>query len=198
MKTIILGLTVCVTACGGHVATVTEKSAAERLSAGQAMAVVTGSELPASDSDQSGVTVENSVTAAPSPQFDSASKNVSKAQYDLQMGGIRSFKAPPSSGDTYIVPVSVRRDIPEPKVTFGRTDSSTFVSSDYKTNGFIDMNTSFTEVQPDDKFDGLATDSHGIWRTRLSSEALGVGNKVHAEFAQSSFEPHTSEGFGAS
>ena len=83
------------------------------------------------------------------------------------------------------------------EVSYGQEDDeSVFVRTTYKGGEFFTVGTSFTRKKRVDDFDSPTEEDRGFWHMKMSSAAGGPGPALEAEFAQSSFDPETSEGFG--
>lgn len=93
---------------------------------------------------------------------------------------------------------STARETSSAAVSYGREDESVFVRSDYKGGDLFTVGTAFSQMQSDDRMENVANanDSHSFWHMKMSTAAPGAGTSLRAEFAQSSFDPYTSEGFG--
>lgn len=85
------------------------------------------------------------------------------------------------------------------EVTYGQEDDeSMYLRTAYKGGELFTMGTSFTREKQVDGFDAPIDEDRGFWQMKMSSAAGSPGPGITAEFAQSSFDPDTSEGFGAS
>jgi hypothetical protein len=92
-------------------------------------------------------------------------------------------------------------DDPSTKVSYGREeDESLFVRSTHKGGDLFTVGTAFTQRKKvhDLQTRAAAREEKGFWHMDLSSAQGGTGPKFKAEFAQSSFDPETSQGFGSS
>jgi len=92
---------------------------------------------------------------------------------------------------------AIDHENPSAEVSYGQKDESVFVRSSYSSGDLFTVGTAFAQTKNEDEAEELSNDSHGFWHMKMSSDALGAATKMQAEFAQSSFDPYTSEGFGA-
>jgi hypothetical protein len=96
---------------------------------------------------------------------------------------------------------NAQRDDAETGITYGREeDESVFVRSTHRGGDLFTAGTAFTQRKEgaDLKARPNDNDNQGFWHMNLSSAPGGAGPGFEAEFAQSSFDPETSEGFGSS
>jgi len=96
---------------------------------------------------------------------------------------------------------NAQRDDAETEISYGREeDESVFVRSTHRGGDLFTVGTAFTQREEgaDLKARAKDNDEQGFWHMNLSSAPGGAGPGFEAEFAQSSFDPQTSEDFGAS
>jgi len=96
---------------------------------------------------------------------------------------------------------NAQRDDAETEISYGREeDESVFVRSTHRGGDLFTVGTAFTQREEgaDLKARAKDNDEKGFWHMNLSSAPGGAGPGFEAEFAQSSFDPQTSEDFGAS
>lgn len=118
---------------------------------------------------------------------------------------------PPAQADHQALPGSIgavtpesafphsERARPSAEVTYGQQeDESVFLRTAYQGGELFTLGSSFTRNKQVDDFDTPLDEDTGYWQMKMSSMAGGPGPGIEAEFAQSSFDPDTSEGFGAS
>lgn len=92
-------------------------------------------------------------------------------------------------------------DDAETEISYGREeDESVFVRSTHRGGDLFTVGTAFTQRKEGADLKARANDNdeQGFWHMSLSSAAGGAGPGFEAEFAQSSFDPETSAGFGSS
>jgi len=91
------------------------------------------------------------------------------------------------------------REYSSTEVTYGQEDDeSVFVRTAYKGGDLFTVGSSFTRNKQLDDFETPTDEDRGYWHMKMSSAAGSPGPGIEAEFAQSSFDPDTSEGFGVS
>jgi hypothetical protein len=90
------------------------------------------------------------------------------------------------------------REYGSTEVSYDQKDESLSVQSNYRRGKSLTVGTSFTKSEQADNLDDRVNDNHGYWQMKMSSAPLDTGPKLYAEFAQSDFDPYTSEDFGAS
>ena len=91
----------------------------------------------------------------------------------------------------------IKREPSSTEVTYGQQDDeSVFVKTAYQGGELFTVGSSFTRNKQVDDFEKPIEES-GFWHMKMSSAAGGPGAGIDVEFAQSSFDPDTSEGFGA-
>jgi hypothetical protein len=96
---------------------------------------------------------------------------------------------------------NAQRDDAETEISYGREeDESVFVRSTHRGGDLFTVGTAFTQRKEGADLKARANDNddQGFWHMNLSSAPGGAGPGFEAEFAQSSFDPETSVGFGAS
>jgi hypothetical protein len=95
--------------------------------------------------------------------------------------------------------IGTNREHSSTQVTYGQEDDeSVFVRTAYKGGELFTVGSSFTRNKQVDDFEAPIEEDHGYWHMKMSSAAGSPGPGIEAEFAQSSFDPDTSEGFGVS
>ena len=91
------------------------------------------------------------------------------------------------------------RDDEDTEISYGREeDESVFVRSTHKGGDLFTMGTAFTQRQQISDLEARADEEQGYWNMNINSAEGGAGPAFEAEFAQSAFDPETSEGFGSS
>jgi hypothetical protein len=96
-------------------------------------------------------------------------------------------------------PQKVSRDDANTEISYGREeDESVFVRSTHKGGDLFTMGTAFTQRHEISDLEARADDEQGYWNMNINSAEGGAGPAFEAEFAQSAFDPETSEGFGSS
>jgi len=87
------------------------------------------------------------------------------------------------------------------EITYGREeDESVFVRSTHRGGDLFTLGTAFTQRNGGADLKARVRDNNdqGFWHMNLSSAPSGTGPGFEVEFAQSSFNPETSEDFGSS
>ena len=96
---------------------------------------------------------------------------------------------------------AMAKDDPSTEVSYGREeDESPFVRSMHNGGDLFTVGTAFTQRRKvrDLQARADAGQEKGFWHMDLNSARGGSGPKFQAEFAQSSFDRETSQGFGSS
>jgi hypothetical protein len=96
---------------------------------------------------------------------------------------------------------ATEKDDPSTEVSYGREDDeSLFVRSTHNGGDLFTVGTAFTQRRKAHDLQARADagEEKGFWHMDMSSVQGGTGPKFQAEFAQSSFDPETSQGFGSS
>ena len=94
---------------------------------------------------------------------------------------------------------TIPRDDADTQISYGREeDESVFVRSTHKGGDLFTMGTAFTQRQKITDLDARAEEEQGYWNMNINSAEGGAGPAFEAEFAQSAFDPETSQGFGSS
>jgi len=119
--------------------------------------------------------------------------------------GAGSLAATPSTAPG-LVPQTVaiglrtpRQQDTDTEVSYGRDeDESVFVRSTHKGGDLFTVGTAFTQRHELTDLQARAEDDQGYWNMNISSADRSAGPAFEAEFAQSAFDPETSDGFGSS
>jgi hypothetical protein len=92
-----------------------------------------------------------------------------------------------------------QRSEPATEVSYGRDENeSLYVRSTHKGGDVITVDTAFSQRQDAHDLQKRTAEDQGFWQLDLSSGNAAAGPAFEAKLAQSSFDPETSEGFGAS
>lgn len=87
---------------------------------------------------------------------------------------------------------------PATEVSYGRDENeSLYVRSTHNGGDVFTVDTAFSQRQDAHDLQKRAVEDQGFWQLDLSSGNAAVGPAFEAKLAQSSFDPETSEGFGA-
>ena len=202
MRIIILGLSACLTACAGHITT-DQRAARDSVVSGKSQSIAdyfqAGGIKTSFAIDMPPVSpVVNRAADASAEELTSTDDATSVQNYTSDQA-VALTKLSAVKTDQPVAVSKVQEAIPEnspAEVSYGREDETVFVRSDYKGGDLFTVGTGFSQIQSDDGMENLANDSHSFWHMKMSSAALGAGTGLQAEFAQSSFDPYTSEGFG--
>lgn len=117
-----------------------------------------------------------------------------------------SVAAVPSDARGPVLQTAAAADIRTPRqrnadteISYGRDeDESVFVRSIHKGGDLFTVGTAFTQREEITDLQARADEDQGYWNMNISSAEGGAGPGFEAEFAQSAFDPETSDGFGSS
>jgi hypothetical protein len=92
-----------------------------------------------------------------------------------------------------------QRGEPATEVSYGRDENeSLYVRSSHNGGDVFTVATAFSQHQDAHDLQKRAAEEHGFWQLDLSSGDAAAGPAFEMNLSQSSFDPETSEGFGAS
>ena len=205
MRIIIVGLSTCLAACVGTVPITSTE---------QDVGTVNNPLLPTSDSLEKDNAPRKDDTA-PALTKAASLHLINPASLVEQIGTVQKpvsrdtvsrpvMPTPDSGNDSWTVtPESTsthtEREHSSTEVTYGQEDDeSVFLRTAYKGGELFTVGTSFTRAKQVDDFETPLDEDRGYWHMKMSSAAGSPGPGIDAEFAQSLFDPDTSEGFGVS
>ena len=187
MRIIILSISTCLAACVGTVPTTSTELDDSTVNRPLLQTPDSAEKGNAPGEDQAALTKGESPVNCLDTDLPPADASVQDRPENI--GALTSVSAFPNT----------EREHSSTEVTYGQgDDESVYLRTAYSGGELFTVGTSFTKEKQVNGFETPVDGDRGFWHMKMSSVPGNRGPGVAAEFAQSSFDPDTSEGFGES